>query len=86
MPFLKRFEQRGFKLVAMKLCMPGKEHLEKHYADLSSKVLMLIPSVNYCVLAILRRFGRVHELWPNLRHGLGRLERRQDGPYDAWRN
>merc|ERR1712037_165582 len=34
---LKRFEQRGFKLVAMKLCMPGKEHLEKHYADLSSK-------------------------------------------------
>ncbi|CBY15108.1 unnamed protein product [Oikopleura dioica] len=34
---LKRFEQRGFKLVAMKLCMPGKEHLEKHYADLFSK-------------------------------------------------
>merc|ERR1712047_114165 len=32
-----RFEKRGFKLVAMKLCMPGKEHLEKHYADLSSK-------------------------------------------------
>ena len=35
---IKRFEQRGFKLVAMKLCKPGKEHLEKHYADLSSKV------------------------------------------------
>merc|ERR1712241_250783 len=34
---IKRFEQRGFKLVAMKLCMPGKEHLEKHYSDLSSK-------------------------------------------------
>merc|ERR1712231_22193 len=34
---IKRFEQRGFKLVAMKLSMPGKEHLEKHYADLSSK-------------------------------------------------
>merc|ERR1711934_1350825 len=34
---IKRFEQRGFKLVAMKLCMPGKEHLEAHYADLSSK-------------------------------------------------
>merc|ERR1712110_245755 len=30
---IKRFEQRGFKLVAMKLCKPGKEHLE----DLSSK-------------------------------------------------
>ena len=35
---IKRFEQRGYKLVAMKLCRPGKEHLEKHYADLSSKV------------------------------------------------
>merc|ERR1712051_1035761 len=34
---IKRFEQRGFKLVAMKLCMPGKEHLETHYADLKSK-------------------------------------------------
>merc|ERR1712062_328534 len=34
---IKRFEQRGYKLVAMKLCRPGKEHLEKHYADLSSK-------------------------------------------------
>merc|ERR1712176_1105104 len=34
---IKRFEQRGFKLVAMKLCMPGKEHLENHYADLKSK-------------------------------------------------
>merc|ERR1712110_552823 len=34
---IKRFEQRGFKLVAMKLCKPGKEHLEKHYEDLSSK-------------------------------------------------
>merc|ERR1712088_860807 len=33
----KRFEQRGFKLVAMKLCKPGKEHLENHYADLKSK-------------------------------------------------
>merc|ERR1711872_403045 len=34
---MKRFEQRGYKLVAAKLCMPGKAHLEKHYADLSSK-------------------------------------------------
>merc|ERR1712021_92707 len=34
---IKRFEQRGCKLVAMKLCRPGKEHLEAHYADLSSK-------------------------------------------------
>merc|ERR1712130_73583 len=34
---IKRLEQRGFKLVAMKLCKPGKEHLETHYADLKSK-------------------------------------------------
>lgn len=34
---MKRFEQRGYKLVAAKLCMPGEEHLKKHYADLSSK-------------------------------------------------
>ncbi|EAQ90535.1 hypothetical protein CHGG_02470 [Chaetomium globosum CBS 148.51] len=32
-----RFETRGFKLVALKLVSPGKEHLEKHYSDLSSK-------------------------------------------------
>merc|ERR1712173_249433 len=32
-----RFENRGYKLVAMKLCMPGKAHLEAHYSDLSSK-------------------------------------------------
>ena len=34
---ISRFEQRGFKLVAMKLVTPGKAHLEQHYADLSSK-------------------------------------------------
>ena len=34
---IKRFEERGYKLVAIKMCTPGKEHFEKHYADLSSK-------------------------------------------------
>ena len=34
---ISRFETKGFKLVAMKLCQPGKEMFEKHYADLSSK-------------------------------------------------
>ena len=33
----QRFEQKGFQLVAMKLCRPGKEHMEAHYADLSKK-------------------------------------------------
>ena len=32
-----KFEQKGFKNVAMKLCSPGKEMFEKHYADLSKK-------------------------------------------------
>ncbi|KAF9264889.1 nucleoside diphosphate kinase [Marasmius fiardii PR-910] len=34
---IQRFEDRGFKIIAMKMCKPGKEHLEKHYADLSGK-------------------------------------------------
>jgi len=34
---ISRFEKRGYKLVAMKLVQASKEHLEKHYADLSSK-------------------------------------------------
>ncbi|KAL7945476.1 nucleoside diphosphate kinase [Trichoderma barbatum] len=36
-PILSRFENRGFKLVAIKLTTPGKEHLEAHYADLKGK-------------------------------------------------
>ncbi|KAL1848412.1 nucleoside diphosphate kinase Ndk1 [Paecilomyces lecythidis] len=36
-PIISRFEQRGFKLAALKLVTPSKEHLEKHYADLSDK-------------------------------------------------
>ncbi|KAJ3028057.1 UNVERIFIED_CONTAM: nucleoside diphosphate kinase [Siphonaria sp. JEL0065] len=34
---IKRFENKGFKLVALKLVAPGKDHLEKHYADLKEK-------------------------------------------------
>merc|ERR1712244_144282 len=34
---IKRFEQRGYKMVAGKLMTASKEHLENHYADLSSK-------------------------------------------------
>merc|ERR1712080_644582 len=33
----KRFEQKGFKLVAMKFMQASVEHLEKHYADLAKK-------------------------------------------------
>ena len=34
---IERFEQRGYKLVAMKFMQAGTDHLKKHYADLSSK-------------------------------------------------
>ncbi|MCJ1413226.1 nucleoside diphosphate kinase [Ptychographa xylographoides] len=34
---ISRFEKRGYKLAAMKLCTPSKAHLEKHYEDLSEK-------------------------------------------------
>jgi len=34
---IKRFEQKGFKLVAIKNQWAGEELLQKHYADLSSK-------------------------------------------------
>ena len=36
-PIISKFENRGYKLVAMKLTSPSKEHLEKHYEDLSDK-------------------------------------------------
>eukprot|EP00330_Aristerostoma_sp_ATCC50986_P009818 CAMPEP_0114588716 /NCGR_PEP_ID=MMETSP0125-20121206/11354_1 /TAXON_ID=485358 ORGANISM="Aristerostoma sp., Strain ATCC 50986" /NCGR_SAMPLE_ID=MMETSP0125 /ASSEMBLY_ACC=CAM_ASM_000245 /LENGTH=154 /DNA_ID=CAMNT_0001785261 /DNA_START=45 /DNA_END=509 /DNA_ORIENTATION=- len=34
---IERFEQRGFKLVALKLTRPSEDHLKKHYADLASR-------------------------------------------------
>jgi len=34
---MQRFEKKGFKLAGMKLCSPGRAHLEAHYADLKKK-------------------------------------------------
>jgi len=34
---IKRFEAKGFKLVAMKFMWASKDLLEKHYADLSAR-------------------------------------------------
>ena len=34
---IKRFEQKGFKLVAMKMIVAPEDLLEQHYAELSSK-------------------------------------------------
>lgn len=36
-PIISRFENKGFKLSAIKMTQPGQEHLEKHYSDLSDK-------------------------------------------------
>merc|ERR1711936_1350709 len=34
---IKRFEQKGFKLVAMKFMQATEDHLRQHYADLSER-------------------------------------------------
>ncbi|PFH60090.1 hypothetical protein XA68_11478 [Ophiocordyceps unilateralis] len=34
---ISRFEKRGFKLVALRMMQPTKEHMQKHYEDLKSK-------------------------------------------------
>jgi nucleoside-diphosphate kinase len=34
---ITRFEQKGFKLVAMKLAQPTLEHMQTHYEDLKAK-------------------------------------------------
>ena len=34
---IRRFEARGLKLIALKMVSPSREHMESHYADLSSK-------------------------------------------------
>ncbi|KAL2811311.1 nucleoside diphosphate kinase [Aspergillus granulosus] len=36
-PIISRFENRGFKLAAMKLTSPPRSLLEQHYADLKEK-------------------------------------------------
>merc|ERR1711894_376989 len=34
---IKRFEKKGFKLVAMKFMQASEDHLRQHYSDLSSR-------------------------------------------------
>ncbi|KAL8929479.1 MAG: hypothetical protein Q9208_001148 [Pyrenodesmia sp. 3 TL-2023] len=34
---ISKFEKRGYKLAAIKMVTPSKEHLEEHYKDLSDK-------------------------------------------------
>ena len=40
---ISRFEKRGYKLVALKMVSPSKEHLEKHYEDLSREAILQGP-------------------------------------------
>ncbi|KAG6000915.1 hypothetical protein E4U43_001458 [Claviceps pusilla] len=48
-PIISRFENRGFKLVAMKLVAPDEKHLRAHYADLDTEknAKWFIPMINY---------------------------------------
>lgn len=34
---IKRFEQRGYKLVALKMIVPSEKLLQQHYAELANK-------------------------------------------------
>ena len=34
---ISRFEDRGYKLIALKLVRPNQEHFEQHYGDLKGK-------------------------------------------------
>ncbi|XP_036141274.1 nucleoside diphosphate kinase-like [Monomorium pharaonis] len=38
---IQRFEEKGFKLVAMKMLWPSEELLKKHYADLALRPFFL---------------------------------------------
>ena len=56
---IKRFEKKGFKLVAMKFTQPSEELLKQHYADLSKKpffsglVKFMATSPVCCMVSIL---------------------------------
>ncbi|KAI8840934.1 nucleoside diphosphate kinase 2 [Chytridium lagenaria] len=39
---IKRFENKGFQLLALKLTAPGRSHLEEHYKDLRDKSFSLL--------------------------------------------
>ena len=88
---ISRFEKKGFKLVAMKVMQASVEHLEKHYADLSSKGFfrgLVTYMASGPVCAMVRRsksglfaFGLLFDLMTTA--GLGRPERGENWPRDA---
>lgn len=78
---VKRFEQRGYKLVALELMHPTKEMLEEHYGDLKTK--SFFPKlVTYMLSGPVVGMGTVS--W--LIRSVGRQRNRRHWPKDAWRN
>merc|ERR1711944_381283 len=70
---IKRFEQRGFKLVAMKFCKPPQAHFEKHYEDLAGK--SFFPGSH-----------EVHHLRASCSNGMGRAWCCEDRKSHPWNN
>ena len=81
---------RSYQLVAMKLVTPSKEHLEKHYEDLSNKpfykgLVTCMSPASQIILSFVHwntprtKFDR-HAKRSHLRNGLARPLRRQDRP------
>merc|ERR1711976_454364 len=67
---IKRFEQKGFKLVAMKMMHASEELLKEHYRPFKQS---LFP-----------RTCQIHELRTSSPNGLGRSQRSQNWTCDAW--
>ena len=44
---IKRFEQRGFQLLALKIMRPSPQLLQEHYVDLKSKAFFEISNCPY---------------------------------------
>ena len=38
---IQRFEKKGFKLVAIRMMVPGEKHFEAHYADLAARLYFI---------------------------------------------
>ena len=73
---ISRFEKKGFKLVAMKVMQASVEHLEKHYADLSSKgffrgLVTYMASGPVCAMVRQPVLLKVLLILPSLRFGRG---------------
>ena len=93
---IKRFEQKGFKLVALKLKQATKEHLSEHYADLKSKpffggLVDYMASGPVVCMVRLPRLSQEAERplidpCPYLLLGLAGTRRRQDWPRHARRD